>query len=54
MTLTLTIVNQFFLSDNLPRDNIPPYQVWLKMVEQFRRYRPDKIEYTDKMTDGHM
>ena len=24
------------------------------MVERFRRYRPDKIEHTDRMTDGHM
>ena len=54
MTLTLTIVNQFFLPDNLPRNDTPPYQVWLKMVERFRRYRPDKIEHMDRMTDGHM
>ena len=53
MTLTLTIVNQFFLPDNLPRNDTPPYQVWLKMVEQFRRYRPDKIKHTDRMSDGH-
>ena len=24
------------------------------MVEWFRRYRSDKIEHTDRMTDGHM
>ena len=55
MTLTVTIVNQFFfLPDNLPRNDTPPYQVWLKMIEWFRRYRPDKIEHTDGMTDGHM
>ena len=29
-----------------------PYQVWLKMVKQFRTYRPDKIGCADKMTDG--
>ena len=56
MTLTLTIGNQFFffLPDNLPRDNTPPYQVWFKLVERFRRYRPDKIGHTDRMTDGQM
>ena len=48
------IVNQFFLPDNLPRNDTSPYQVWLKMVERFRRYRPDKIEHTDRMTDEHM
>ena len=50
--MTLRIVNQFFLLDNLPRNDTPPYQVWLKMVEWFRRYRLDKIEYTDRMTDN--
>ena len=40
--------------DNLPRNDTPPYQVWLKMVERFRRYRPDKIEHTDRLTDGHV
>ena len=54
MTLTLTIVNQFFFPDNLPRNDTPPYQVLLKMVEQFRRYHPDKIEHTDRKTYGHM
>ena len=54
MTLILTIVNQFFLPDNLPRDNTPPHQIWFKMIERFRGYRPDKIEHTDRMTDGHM
>ena len=43
-----------FFSANLRRDNTPPYRVWLEMVERFRRYRPDKIEHTDRMTDGHM
>ena len=47
-------MNHFFLPDNLPRNDTPPYQVWLKMVERFRRHRPDKIEHTDRMTDGHM
>ena len=28
VTLTLKIVNQFFLQDISPRDNTPPYQVW--------------------------
>ena len=36
------IVNNFFVPDNLPRNDTPPYQVWLKMVERFRRYRPEK------------
>ena len=54
MTLTLKIVTNFFLPDNLPRNDALPYQVWLKMVERFRRYRPDKIEHTDRMTYGHM
>ena len=35
------------LHDTLPHDKIPPYQVWLKMVEQFRRY-PDKIQHMDR------
>ena len=41
-----------FPHDTSPHDNTPPYQVWLKMVEQFRRYRPDKIRHTDKRPDG--
>ena len=49
--LTLTIVNHFFLPDNLPRNNTPPYQVWFNMVERFRRYCPNKIGHTDRMTD---
>ena len=42
----------FFLSDNLPPDNTPQYQVWFKMVERFRRYCSDKIGHVDRMTDG--
>ena len=48
VTLTLMIVYHFFLPDT------PPYQVWLKMVERFRRYRPDKICHMDRMTDRQM
>ena len=44
----------FFLSDNLPPDNTPQYQVWFKMVERFRRYCSDKIGHMDRMTDGQM
>ena len=44
VTLTLKIVNQYFLlHDSPPHDNTPPYQVW---------HRPDKIRHTDRMTDG--
>ena len=35
-----------------PHDNTPPYQVWLKTVERFRRHCPDKIGHTDRRTDG--
>ena len=44
----------FFLSDNLPPDNTPQYQVWFKMVERFRRYCSDKIGHIDRMTGGQM
>ena len=44
----------FFPPDNLPGDNTPPYQVWLKMVQRCRRYCPDKIGHTDRMTDSQM
>ena len=44
--------NQFFLFDTLPHDNTPQYQVWLKTVEWFRRYRADTIGQTDRTTDG--
>ena len=50
MTLTLKIVTNFFLPDTPPRKNTLAYQIWLKMVEQFRRYRRDKIGHTDRMT----
>ena len=42
------------LPDTMPHDNTPSFQVWLKMTELFRRYRPDKIEHMDRMTGGHV
>ena len=39
-----------FLQDTPPHDNTPPYQVWLKIVERFRRYCP-KLD--TRATDGH-
>ena len=45
VTLSLKTVDQFFA------DNTSPYQVWLKMVEWFRRYHPGKL---DTQTEGHM
>ena len=50
MALTLKIVHHFFLHDTPPHDNTPPYHVWLKMVGQFKRYRPDKLGHTDGKT----
>ena len=41
-----------FLHDTPPHDDIPQYQVWLQIVERFRRYRPDKIGHMDRRTDG--
>ena len=32
-----------FLHDIPAYDSTPPYQVWFKTVERFKRYRPDKI-----------
>ena len=52
MTLTLKIVNQFFLPDTVPCDDTQPHQVWLKMVEQFKRYHPDKLGHMDRRIDG--
>ena len=54
VTLTLKIVTNFFLPDTPPRENTLPYQIWLKMVEWFRRYRRDKIGHTDRMTGRQM
>ena len=52
--MTLKIKNIFFLPNTPYPDNTPPYHVWLKMVEQFRRYHPDKIRHMDRVTDGQM
>ena len=53
MTLTLKIVNHFFLCDTPSDGNAPPYQVWLTMVEQLRRYRLDKSDrWTDAQNDS--
>ena len=41
-----------FEHDSPPCDNTPPCQVWLKMVERCRRYRPDKLRHTVRRTDG--
>ena len=48
--LVLDNSESIFLHNTPPHDNTPPYQVWLKMVEWFRRYRPDKIGHLDSMT----
>ena len=37
-----------FLHVTLHHNNTPPYQVWLKTVEQFMRYCPDKTGPTDR------
>ena len=42
-----------FLYDTQSHGNTPPYQVYLKTVELFRRYRPDKIGHTNRLNDGH-
>ena len=50
MTLTLKIVNQFFcMTLRLMIIHNHTNQVWLKMVEQFRRYPPDKIRGTHEV-----
>ena len=41
-----------FLHDTLLHGT-PSCQVWLKTVEQFRRYRPDKIIHTDSLSDSN-
>ena len=41
-----------FLHDTPRHGDIPQYQVWLQIVERFRRYRPDKIGHMDRRTDG--
>ena len=41
-----------FLHDTPPHNNTPPYQVWLKMVERFRRHYLDKLRHTDRWMDG--
>ena len=40
-----------FLHDIPSHDNTPPYQVWLKMVEQCWRYHRNKIGNKDRRTD---
>ena len=53
MTLTLKIASKFFFFFRVALYlMIMPYKVWLKTVEQFGRYRPNKIENTDRWTDG--
>ena len=42
-----------FLHDTLLHGT-PSCQVWLKMVEQFRKYRPDKIRHTDRRSDSNI
>ena len=37
-----------FVHDTLPHDNATSYQVWLKTVEWFRRYSPDKTGHADR------
>ena len=41
---------QSFMHDTQPHDNTPPYQVWLEMVEQCRRYCLDKLGHKDSRT----
>ena len=42
-----------FVHDTLPHDNTPHYQIWLKMVVQFRRYRLGQNR-TLRTTDGQL
>ena len=41
-----------FVHDTSPHGTTTPSL--MKMVEQFRRYRQDKIGHTERMTDRHM
>ena len=41
-----------FLHDTPSHGNTPPYQVWLKTSERFRRFGTDKIGHRDSRTDG--
>ena len=52
LAVTLTFKTEpTFLQDSPPHENTP-YQLWLKIVEWFRRCCLDKIGHTDRMTDG--
>ena len=64
MTLTSRTATQILLHDTPPHSDAPPYQVWLQLMERFRRsgprsvsdcwfrrYRLDKAGHTDRRTD---
>ena len=53
VTLTLKVASQFFPQDTSSHDYTPLYQVWLKKVERFRKYRPSKSGHTERRTEGH-
>ena len=48
VTLALKITHFFSSHNTLAHDDAPPDQVWLQNVQQFKRYREDKIQNTDK------